>query len=105
MPHILILTVARQDVPVAHPLQRCIDSWLKLSACPAVRIAFGLVRVGDTELEVSPVGVCQPQHQISPPKHKMTMEEAGLVLAAGYTDEGENHYYHAIKPPGPGAAP
>lgn len=31
--------------------------------------------------------------------YKATIEAAGLVVAPGYTDEGENHYYHAIKPP------
>jgi len=36
--------------------------------------------------------------------YKAAMQTAGLVLAPGYTDEGENHYYHAIKPPRTGAA-
>ena len=30
--------------------------------------------------------------------YKATLEAAGLVLAPGYSDEGENYYYHAIKP-------
>jgi len=32
-------------------------------------------------------------------KYEATIEAAGLVLAPGCTDEGENHYYHAVKPP------
>jgi hypothetical protein len=30
--------------------------------------------------------------------YKATIESAGLVLAPGCTDEGENHYYDVVKP-------
>lgn len=72
-----------------------------------IRRVAAVLEAGGSFLFTAPVEACswvdvltgRTSHSLGEPTYKVTLEGAGLLASAGFTDEGGNYYYHAIKPP------